>query len=96
MFTIQAKRWFDRINGNTYHSVAIYNGNEFVDKNPFTYGYDEHYRQTAMELLQNKGIYPKTDKRLLSGISKDEYDFSNWAKKNCLFLCVDVSRKKDL
>ena len=46
--TIIAKKWFDDINGNTYHSVTIpekklYSG--------MAYGYDRQYEYTASELM---------------------------------------------
>lgn len=59
-FAVYGFRWFDRVNGNTYHSVKIVridDGAElFV---PFTYGYDDHYQQSALEKLVEKKWLPK-------------------------------------
>lgn len=96
---IIGRRWFDRINGNTYHSVEVYQDNKLVGRNPFAYGYDEHYLTTAHMILQEAGIYPKTDERLPSGCGKDEYDFRMDMRNNrdkFLISVTDVSRKRDL
>ena len=47
-----AARWFDRANGNTYHSVRITRtGDGKTIYCPFQYGYEDHYRQTALEAM---------------------------------------------
>lgn len=95
---IIARRWFDKKNGNTYHSVEVYDGNnKFIGKNPFEYGYGDHYLQTAHEILQKKGHYPKTDERYESGISKDYIKFLDDVRDSkFLVSCTDVGRRKDL
>ena len=51
-FTVIAKRWFDRINGNTYHSVrCIRHRDGAVIVVGFTYGYGDSYQQTAIEAM---------------------------------------------
>jgi hypothetical protein len=52
--TVIGKRWFERTNGNTYHSVKVYVDGELIGQNNFTYGYDRHYEQTALEILHAK------------------------------------------
>lgn len=58
LFSCNAVRWFDRINGNTYHSVRVTkldDGKEIVS--PMQYGYGDSYRQTALKLmLQNNWL----------------------------------------
>ena len=60
-FIATAVRWFDKCNGNTYHSVRISkvsNGKLIVC--PFTYGYGEQYRDTALRAMElAKWIPPK-------------------------------------
>ena len=51
-FTCNAVKWFDKVNGNTYHSVRIIrhrDGEVLVGS--FQYGYGDHYRQTALEIM---------------------------------------------
>jgi hypothetical protein len=51
-FTAVVCRWFDKVNGNTYHSVRIGRHRDAsVLVCPFTYGYGEHYRQTALAAM---------------------------------------------
>lgn len=55
-FVANAVRWFDKVNGNTYHSVNITNiktGKTIYC--PMTYGYGEQYRQTALEAMLKNG-----------------------------------------
>jgi hypothetical protein len=49
--TIYGKRWFDRINGNTYHTAEVEVNGTTLGKSPMTYGYDEQYLQTGKEIL---------------------------------------------
>lgn len=55
-FIAKAVKWFDKVNGNTYHSVSIRrcSDGEFIYC-PFTYGYGDHYRQTALEAMLKAG-----------------------------------------
>ncbi len=97
--TINARRWFDKSAGNTYHSVEVYANGEFVGEKPFAYGYDEAYLQTAHEILQKAGIYKKTGEHLKSGMDADYYEFMNDMRNNrkkFVKHVTDVSRKKDL
>ena len=51
-YTCNAVRWFDKINGNTYHSVRVIRHEDgAVIVGQFQYGYGDHYRQTALELM---------------------------------------------
>ena len=51
-FIARAVRWFDRLNGNTYHSVRIERVNDgAVIACEWTYGYGDHYRQTALKAM---------------------------------------------
>ena len=52
LFTVNAVRWFDRVNGNTYHSVRItrIRDNKTIVQG-MTYGYGDQYRYTALEAM---------------------------------------------
>ncbi len=65
-FTCNAVKWFDKVNGNTYHSVKVVNNlNGKVIVAPFQYGYGEQYRHTALDVMLRAGwfnnIKRKTD-----------------------------------
>lgn len=59
-FTCEVVKWFDKTNGNTYHSVKItrHKDNKILVV-PFQYGYGEHYRETTLEAMFNVGWLPK-------------------------------------
>ena len=60
-FVAHGQRWFDRVNGNTYHSVMITRCKDGkVIKCPWTYGYENAYKQTALEAMAKaKWLPPK-------------------------------------
>lgn len=57
---VHAKEWFDRVNGNSYFAgrVTLNYGlkSEKVIEIPFQYGYGDHYRDTAFNLLIKSGV----------------------------------------
>lgn len=60
-YLINARKWFDRINGNTYHTVkvtAIYNDGETETfQTPGkVYGYGNQFRETAREMIAARGL----------------------------------------
>ncbi|MFA5340565.1 MAG: hypothetical protein WC332_02195 [Clostridia bacterium] len=67
-FVANAVRWFDKVNGNTYHSVNITrvkDGKKIYC--PMAYGYGEHYRQTALESMLKNSFIP------LAYVKRSEY-----------------------
>lgn len=61
-YIANAVRWFDKINGNTYHSVKItrISDNAVLKSQPIVYGYGDCYKQTALDLmLKNSWIEEK-------------------------------------
>lgn len=55
--TIDARRWFQKTYGNTYHSVKVYVDNELIGTSGKTYGYGDSYLQTAHVILAAHGIF---------------------------------------
>lgn len=89
---VDARRWFERTNGNTYHSVSVVVDGEPVGVAPFVYGYGDHYLHTAGEILMRA--------RPALGLV-EAYDLGRWATREDLGIslttdCVDVPRKRDL
>ncbi len=59
-FVVNAVRWFDKKNGNTYHSVNITDTETGAKLyGAYQYGYGEHYRQTALELMADAKWLPE-------------------------------------
>jgi hypothetical protein len=60
---INAREWFDKVNGNSYFSaeIVINYGTESERKYflPFQYGYGDHYKYQAFELLQENCEFPE-------------------------------------
>ena len=55
-FTCIAVRWFDKANGNTYHSCRITRHRDGVTIGcVMQYGYGDHYRQTALKKMLDAG-----------------------------------------
>ena len=54
LIIIDARKWFDRTYGNTYHSVTVTvkhaRKEDLVLRCDFAYGYGEQYLQTAHDL----------------------------------------------
>ena len=61
-YLIKGKKWFDKINGNTYHTVQITKitpkENKIIYESPYIcYGYGEQWKQTAYdELIKLKEV----------------------------------------
>ena len=53
---IEARLWFDKTSGNTYHSVRLEANGLSIGQVPMTYGYGQHYEQTALAYLQKIGL----------------------------------------
>lgn len=87
-FLVIAKRWFDEINGNTYHSVKITDletGKVYIVGK--TYGYGSHYEYTAINKL------------IAEGLIDAKYRYCNYERENnypIIWEVIDVKRKKDL
>lgn len=57
--TIIGRRWFDKINGNTYFSSRIYVNNEEVHTIGMTYGYGDQYEYESLNWLKETGYIKK-------------------------------------
>ena len=89
---INAKEWFDKVNGNSYFSsdVTLNYGmnNQKTIKLPFQYGYGEQYIYESLRVIQK--LFPKSKwyRENLLGIYQiqDEYKIiiRNSIKTNCL------------
>lgn len=86
---IEGRKYFDKVNGNTYHSVRIFENGEQIFHHGMTYGYGDQYLQTAIDGLEKLGKIPANPEglgmtRLLREIVK-----ASWS-------AVNVSRQKEL
>lgn len=60
---INAKEWFDKVNGNSYFAGSItlnFGQPDAITLNmPFQYGYGDYYLWKAVETLKNQKILPE-------------------------------------
>jgi len=61
---VEGRLWFDKINGNTYHAVRIEANGKVIGQIPITYGYENHYQQTALEWLKGYELVNEETKNL--------------------------------
>lgn len=93
--TIIGRRWFDKINGNTYHSSEIFLNNEFYKKIDFHYGYEDHYIQSAYELLIEDNIL-KDVKKYENGSKEAFWVYCDRNNIKIINSVTDIKCKKDL
>lgn len=55
---VLGRRWFEKTNGNTYHTAEILVDGVSVAVCPFAYGYGSQYRQSAESELERLGYMP--------------------------------------
>lgn len=73
LFICDAVKWFDKVNGNTYHSVCITRTSDGATiRHEWTYGYGDSYQQTALEImLENKWLPEGFDKGSIYRYERD-------------------------
>lgn len=96
METIQliGRRWFEKTNGNTYHSVEAYVDNKFIGKVAFEYGYGSQWSWTGARLLEEKGLISL--KKFDNGGRESLWTYCENNNIKLLESVSDVKRKKDL
>jgi hypothetical protein len=82
-FVANAVKWFDKVNGNTYHSVRIErvrDGKMIYCQ--FQYGYGDHYKYTALvEMIKNKWL-PKIYVSNTNNIPADKKGYYLYEREN--------------
>ena len=54
-YVIHSKKWRDKLNGNTYHSVRVLNTqNNSLIAAPYQYGYGDQFMQSAQASLSRR------------------------------------------
>jgi hypothetical protein len=92
---IEGRRWFERTNGNTYHSVRIFANGELIGTVPYEYGYGDQFLQTGLDWLREQGLiepqayYPNGHPKHYGTLYLRE-------SLGGTYSVIDVARKKDL
>lgn len=91
--TIIGRRWFEKVNGNTYHSVNVWINGQHIGGVDFEYGYGEQYIQTAQDILEKAGYIADTYGNGIkhTGRTYFEKHFTSYITN-----VSNVERKKDL
>lgn len=55
--TILGRRWFDKVNGNTYHSARVFVDGKLVALVPYQYGYGNMYEWNAVAALSEAKVF---------------------------------------
>lgn len=93
--TIIGRRWFQRTNGNTYHSVDVWVNGKHVYRLDYVHGYGDQYLQSATEWLKENGFINPEHYRQ-SGCSESLQRYCQRKKINLVCTVSDVGRKRDL
>ena len=84
---VQAKEWFDKINGNSYFAGAVIINlgmdSEKAYSMPFQYGYGDQYRHEAFETLKNAGVLD---------IKNDREQLRQYAERNEIIVRYSIQR----
>lgn len=87
---IQGKKWFDPVNGNTYHTAEIHINGVPKFKTERTYGYGNQYVWSGLQKLAEEGyipsIIPANPHTLRNFLGEDNFTYDE----------ENVNRKKDL
>ena len=87
-YIINGYRWFDKVNGNTYHTVTIDRVSDhkrIFESEYIVYGYGDQYKQTAYDELIKLKLVKESD--------RFNHDLN---RKRFFYYVHDVTRKKDL
>jgi hypothetical protein len=88
-YIARACRWFDKVNGNTYHSVNVTRTEDgAVIYCPFEYGYGDQYRTTALLAMKVAGWLPK---KYCTPSSIGGYAFYSYERENQYPIYWDVT-----
>ena len=90
---INGRRWFDRRNGNTYHSCKVWFDGHQKHHCRFAYGYGDQYMQTVQGWLETQGW---EFKRYSSGVLQTLEDYCQQHGIKLIADVADVGRKADL
>jgi|AACY02.14.fsa_nt_gi hypothetical protein len=85
---INAKQWFDKINGNSYFSAIIMLNfglkNEKSINVPFQYGYGDSYIDTALHQLKTENYFSVNVNSLWKHCNENNIILRTSKKENCL------------
>lgn len=91
---ILGRRWFERVNGNTYFSAEIFVNGNHVHKIDYEYGYGDQYAHEAGAWLDKNGWIAL--ERYSNGSAQPLWYYCRDHGISLIQNVVDVQRKKNL
>lgn len=92
---VLGRRWFERTNGNTYHTAEVLVDGVSVAVCLFAYGYGGQYLQSAEAELKRLGYMPGV-KTYGNGCTEGAWQYFDRMGIHYSSEVIDVPRKKDL
>ena len=89
------RRWFDRVNGNTYYSAEILIDGKTIDGIDYAYGYGDQYLQDASDAIERAGHLPDREHHA-NGSVEPLWQYCRDRDIALHSSVSDVSRKRDL
>lgn len=81
---VNAREWFDKINGNSYFAANMYLDDELIATMPFQYGYGSHYLDITMDELKKLGKFDINGGALWSFCDNNHIKLISHKQENCL------------
>ena len=85
------KKWFDDVNGNTYHNVN-FNYNDKNYNSGLTYGYETQYKVTIKNMLIKNNLIEKNAINNYNGY----YQLRDFINNNFNYIVMDVKTEAEL
>ncbi len=90
------RKWFERVNGNTYFSAEIIIDGVRVHFIPFAYGYDSEYEHFAWAWIDDSGLLGDNGRRAQHGHVEDPWRYCKREGIAYHPTAIQVGRKMDL
>lgn len=88
---IFGRRWFDRRNGNTYHSATALVDGEVKAHIDFAYGYGDQYYYNAFAALEKDQVVPARPENIVP-----PWQWCEDLGIKLYYEAADVARRRDL
>lgn len=92
---IEGRLWFQKSNGNTYHTTRIFHNGAMIFSSPRQYGYGDQFLQTAFDWLAENGV-PELAEIHPNGCRKNANTIYLRETMESTYSRIDVTRKGDL
>lgn len=56
---VEAREWFDKVNGNSYYSARVFVDGKHVHTTGLSYGYDYQFEYDTARVLAERGYIPE-------------------------------------